>query len=297
MHLSHKIQVHYVSTTTHNLQAKIRVHGLDPNSISNIHFHSFKVPHFASPPPNPNAEINFPSHLTPSFDASSHLREPVAALVQSLSCIARKVIVIYDSLMRYVVQDVQNISNVDTCAFTISMFHWNKMGKPALEKPVLIPEELASIEGCFTTQFMDFMNAQNEFHRFNDGNIFNTTRVIEGPFNPLTIEAKVCYLWINDLEEIAVGLEQSKQKFIWVIRDVDKGDIFDEDGVRKHEVPQGFEERVKGMGLVVREWAPQLEILSHPSTGGFMIHCGWNSCTRMGNENRTDGTCPNPTRI
>ncbi|KAE9590144.1 putative trans-zeatin O-beta-D-glucosyltransferase [Lupinus albus] len=257
MHLSHKIQVHYVSTTTHNLQAKIRVHGLDPNSISNIHFHSFKVPHFASPPPNPNAEINFPSHLTPSFDASSHLREPVAALVQSLSCIARKVIVIYDSLMRYVVQDVQNISN---------------MGKPALEKPVLIPEELASIEGCFTTQFMDFMNAQNEFHRFNDGNIFNTTR-------------------------IAVGLEQSKQKFIWVIRDVDKGDIFDEDGVRKHEVPQGFEERVKGMGLVVREWAPQLEILSHPSTGGFMIHCGWNSCTRMGNENRTDGTCPNPTRI
>lgn len=32
------------------------------------------------------------------------------------------------------------------------------------------------------------------------------------------------------------------------------------------------------MGLVVREWAPQLEILAHPGTGGFVSHCGWNSC-------------------
>ncbi|OIW06407.1 hypothetical protein TanjilG_16819 [Lupinus angustifolius] len=287
--LSHNIPVHYVSTPTHNLQAQIRVHGWDPNSISNIHFHSFKVPHFASPPPNPNDETKFPSHLTPSFDASSHLREPVATLVQSLSCVARKVVVIYDSLMGYVVQDVQNITNVksyvfeSTCAFTTSMFHYYKMGKPALEKSVLIPE-LPSLEGCFTTQFMDFINAQNEFHRFNDGNIFNTTRIIEGPymelmedisvgkknwalgpFNPLTIEEER-------------NRKQSKQKFIWVIRDADKGDIFNEDNVIRHELPKGFEERVEGMGLVIRDWAPQLEILSHPSTGGFMSHCGWNSC-------------------
>ncbi|KAG2397629.1 Zeatin O-glucosyltransferase [Vigna angularis] len=36
--------------------------------------------------------------------------------------------------------------------------------------------------------------------------------------------------------------------------------------------------RVEGKRLIVRDWTPQLEILSHPSTGGFMGYCEWNSC-------------------
>ncbi|XP_060184981.1 zeatin O-glucosyltransferase-like [Lycium barbarum] len=81
----------------------------------------------------------------------------------------------------------------------------------------------------------------------------------------------------REIKELAMGLEQSKQRFIWVLRDADRGDIFMGE-VRKVELPEGFEERVKGVGLVVREWAPQPEILAHSSTGGFMSHCGWNSC-------------------
>ncbi|XP_055801243.1 zeatin O-glucosyltransferase-like [Solanum dulcamara] len=81
----------------------------------------------------------------------------------------------------------------------------------------------------------------------------------------------------REIKELAMGLEQSKQRFLWVLRDADRGDIFTGED-RRVELPEGFEERVKDVGLVVREWAPQPEILAHTSTGGFMSHCGWNSC-------------------
>ncbi|EEF32704.1 UDP-glycosyltransferase 92A1 [Ricinus communis] len=79
------------------------------------------------------------------------------------------------------------------------------------------------------------------------------------------------------LMELAIGLEESAKPFIWVIRPPVG---FDRRGEFKAEwLPDGFEHRISSnkKGLLVRNWAPQLEILSHKSTGAFLSHCGWNS--------------------
>ncbi|KAK7278798.1 hypothetical protein RJT34_23834 [Clitoria ternatea] len=235
---SHNILVHYVATASHIRQATLRAQGWDLNSISNIHFQDFKVPPFASPPPNPynNAQTKFPSHLVPSLEACSHLRQPVASFLQSLSCVAKRVIVIHDSLMASVAQDAKNIANVEnytfhsTSAFNTSLYIWEEMGKSSLSsiEGLRIPK-VPSLEGCFIPQFLDFVGAQYECLKFNDGNIFNTSRVIEssylelmervsdskkiwalGPFIPLTIGKKsskgkhLCMEWLDKQEPNSV---------------------------------------------------------------------------------------------
>ncbi|KAI5429284.1 hypothetical protein KIW84_034052 [Lathyrus oleraceus] len=80
---------------------------------------------------------------------------------------------------------------------------------------------------------------------------------------------RLCYAQIV---EIAHGLENSRHNFIWVVREKDK----DED---KEGFLHDFEKRMKesNKGYIIWNWAPQLLILDHPSTGGIVTHCGWNS--------------------
>ncbi|KAK3195842.1 hypothetical protein Dsin_027152 [Dipteronia sinensis] len=76
----------------------------------------------------------------------------------------------------------------------------------------------------------------------------------------------------DQLMEIAVGLEASGQDFIWVVRKEKKDEETNEDWL-----PEGFENRIEGKGLIIRGWAPQVLILEHEAVGGFVTHCGWNS--------------------
>ncbi|KAF6166202.1 hypothetical protein GIB67_023912 [Kingdonia uniflora] len=82
----------------------------------------------------------------------------------------------------------------------------------------------------------------------------------------------------EELAELAMSLEESKRPFIWVtqshrggpgsdIRPQGAGDLLSHSLVDQNN----------GEGLVIRGWAPQLLILSHQSTAGFISHCGWNS--------------------
>nr|GEW87257.1 UDP-glycosyltransferase 88B1-like [Tanacetum cinerariifolium] len=87
---------------------------------------------------------------------------------------------------------------------------------------------------------------------------------------------------IEQLKEIAIGLERSGERFLWVVRDPPSDDDNKSNSGGKELslesiLPQGFLYRTKDKGLVVKNWAPQLAILNHDSVGGFVCHCGWNS--------------------
>ncbi|KAJ4955057.1 hypothetical protein NE237_011840 [Protea cynaroides] len=84
----------------------------------------------------------------------------------------------------------------------------------------------------------------------------------------------------EQLNELALGLEFSKQRFLWVVKTPNTtylGTQATEEEDPLMFLPDGFLERTKGRGLVVHSWAPQIQVLSHASTGGFLTHCGWNS--------------------
>jgi len=62
-------------------------------------------------------------------------------------------------------------------------------------------------------------------------------------------------------EELGKALESCEEPFIRVIQEGSSSE-------------EGY---FGNRGMIIRGWAPQLLILSHPSTGGFLSHCGWNS--------------------
>ncbi|KAJ0100454.1 hypothetical protein Patl1_20462 [Pistacia atlantica] len=226
---SYNIPVHYVGTASHNLQAKVRVHGWNPLNIFNIHFHDFEIPPFVSSPPDANGTCKFPPHLQTCFNASKQLGHPLAQLLVKLSSTARKVIVIHDSLMGSVlIQEVRVIPNVESycfhsvSAFSIYLYIWESMGN-SIDANDVIPKDIPSLEDCFTKEFLDSISSEYDYRKFNSGNVYNTCRVIEsaymdlldretmsnkiknwalGPFNPVTIVPQkknrhFCLEWLD----------------------------------------------------------------------------------------------------
>ncbi|XP_037483216.1 UDP-glycosyltransferase 72B1-like [Triticum dicoccoides] len=94
-------------------------------------------------------------------------------------------------------------------------------------------------------------------------------------------------LSVEQTAELATGLETSGHRFLWVVRmpshdgnnnalGADSSDDRSQDDPLAW-LPEGFAERTRSRGLAVAGWAPQVRVLAHPATAGFMSHCGWNS--------------------
>ena len=71
------------------------------------------------------------------------------------------------------------------------------------------------------------------------------------------------------LAEFAWGLASCGRPFLWVVRpDLISGE--------KAVLPEEFVRDTKDRGFLA-SWCPQELVLSHPSVGLFLTHCGWNS--------------------
>ncbi|VVB04605.1 unnamed protein product [Arabis nemorensis] len=75
----------------------------------------------------------------------------------------------------------------------------------------------------------------------------------------------------KEVLEMAWGLCNSNQPFLWVIR---PGSVLGSEGIES--LPEKVSKMVSERGYIMKQ-APQIEVLGHPAVGGFWSHCGWNS--------------------
>ncbi|KAL2326762.1 hypothetical protein Fmac_020189 [Flemingia macrophylla] len=75
----------------------------------------------------------------------------------------------------------------------------------------------------------------------------------------------------EQFQELLLGFELSGFPFLVALKAPNGCESVEE------ALPEGFEERVKGIGVISRGWVQQLLILKHSSVGCFVNHCGFGS--------------------
>ncbi|XP_019248314.1 PREDICTED: zeatin O-glucosyltransferase-like [Nicotiana attenuata] len=301
--ISHNIPVHFLCLADRNQDLKLRVQG--DLRASNIHFHDILVP-------SSLAEIEDVGDGLPSIVLFiKSIINPIRRACIDLSTNAKRFDIIHDSIMMDHVRDVHSYPNVKSYMFhSISAFARYSLLRQSIDHIVddddhegmieKMPDEFPLLESTVAPFAAVLLRKEHEW-KLNSGEIMNSCRELEESHDSNNKSRHECLDFLDkqdansvifvsfgttttfsqeQVNELALGLEQSNHRFIWVLREAAKkmeNEKFEEkDG--KIELPEGFEERTKGRGMIVRNWAPQLEILGHPSTGGFLSHCGWNSC-------------------
>ena len=76
--------------------------------------------------------------------------------------------------------------------------------------------------------------------------------------------SKMSEIYLSQIREIAIGMEASGQRFLWVVRESNLNAL----------LPYSFLRQTKDTCLVITSWAPQCEVLEHDVVGCFLTHCG-----------------------
>ncbi|KAJ0967177.1 hypothetical protein J5N97_024094 [Dioscorea zingiberensis] len=127
-----------------------------------------------------------------------------------------------------------------------------------------------------------------------------------GPISPVIVQSRqrhACMEWLDkqppesvvyvafgstttlsdeQIKEIALGLERSKQRFVWVLRDADRGDVSVVGELkRERSLLTDFDERVEGVGMVPRQ---ALMITEYLKVGVMVRDWGKRNETTKGEE-------------
>ncbi|XP_010426107.1 PREDICTED: UDP-glycosyltransferase 76E6-like [Camelina sativa] len=135
---------------------------------------------------------------------------------------------------------------------------------------------------CLESSSLSWLEQEIEIPMYHIGPLHMTA----SPPSRLLEEDRSCIEWLNkqkprsviyislgsifdmgtkEVSEMAWGLCDSNQPFLWVIRDASES------------LPEEVSTMVSERGGYIVKWAPQIEVLGHPAVGGFWSHCGWNS--------------------
>ncbi|KAL2529967.1 UDP-glycosyltransferase 72B3 [Forsythia ovata] len=182
-------------------------------------------------------------------------------------------------------------------------FSWSENGHEP--EKIELPGSLV-LQGADIPDFLDFeRDAFNALEQDESSKppIYLVGPLIQSGSDTESDSESKCLKWLNDqpprlvlyvcfgsgatlseeqFNELAFGLEISQQRFIWVVRSPQKSAAAAYCSNQRSNspfdfLPIGFLERTKDKGLVVDSWTPQVKILSHGSTGGFVTQCGWNA--------------------
>ncbi|CDY70880.1 BnaAnng35400D [Brassica napus] len=247
--------------------------------------------------------------MLPFFKAVNMLEEPVMKLVEEMkprpNCLISDLLLPYTSKIARTFNIPNIVFNGMSC-FCILCMHILRRNLeilknlksdkeyffvPSFPDRVEFTKPQVPVDADASGDWKEFMDELVEAENTSYGIILNTFQELEAAYVKGYKEARAGKVWSigpvslcnkigadkaergnKALKEIGLGLEKSKRPFIWVIRSWKK---YNE--LAEWFLESGFEERVKERGLLIKGWAPQVLILSHPSVGGFLTHCGWNS--------------------
>ncbi|KAF0912191.1 hypothetical protein E2562_013073 [Oryza meyeriana var. granulata] len=181
------LEVHYAAPAPHVRQARARVHGWNDEALLSVQFHDLGISKYVSPPPDPSADLAFPSHLMPLWETySADARAPLSVLLDKLYASHRRVVVLYDHLSSFAAEEAARLPNGESFGFHCTAVSY-LVGRLDPGHRLLRENGLhyLPVDVCVTKEFVDYAYnraAVAEASESAAGILANSCHALEGDF-------------------------------------------------------------------------------------------------------------------